>query len=79
MTKSYAETELEYKETHNLSADYKLPKKAIPADFPIEHARLRRTKWIMAIFILSTSLYGLFLSFPNLLARPGWIAVPLIF
>jgi MFS family permease len=36
-------------------------------------------KWILAIFFLSTSLYGFSLFFPNLVARPGWIAVPLIF
>ncbi|KAH8693414.1 major facilitator superfamily domain-containing protein [Phaeosphaeriaceae sp. PMI808] len=79
MNKSYVETELKYKEIHNLPADYKLPKKAIPADFPIEHARLRHTKWITVIFILSTCLYGFSLSFSGLVSRPGWIAVPLTF
>lgn len=71
MNKSCAETERKYKETHNLSAEYKLPKKAIPADFPIEHARLGHMKWILAIFFLSTSLYGFSLFFPNLVARPS--------
>lgn len=77
MNKSYIEMELKYKETHNLPADYKLPKKAIPADFPIEHARLRHTKWITIIFVLSVCLYGFSLALPNLVSRPGWIAVPL--
>ncbi|KAK7182545.1 major facilitator superfamily transporter [Paraphaeosphaeria sporulosa] len=77
MNKSYVETELKYKETHNLPADYKLTKMAIPADFPIEHARLRHTKWITVIFVLSTCLYGFSLSFPRLVSRPGWITVPL--
>ncbi|KAF2790377.1 MFS general substrate transporter [Melanomma pulvis-pyrius CBS 109.77] len=72
-------TELKYKQVNNLPADYKLPKKAIPADFPIEHARLRHTKWIIVIFVASTCLYGFSLSLPKFVAKPGWIAVPLTF
>ena len=77
MNKSYVETELRYMEIHNLPAEYKLPKKAIPADFPIEHARLRHIRWITAIFVISTCLYGFSLSLSTLVSRPGWIAVPL--
>ncbi|KAJ5060319.1 major facilitator superfamily transporter [Bipolaris maydis] len=77
MNKSYMEMESKYKETHGLPADYKLPKKAIPADFPIEHARLRHTKWITVIFVVGVCCYGFSLALPSLVSRPGWIAVPL--
>ncbi|KAF2676917.1 MFS general substrate transporter [Lentithecium fluviatile CBS 122367] len=79
MNKGYVEAETRYKEVNGLPTSYKLPKKAIPADFPIEHARLQHTKWITAIFVSSTCLYGFSLSFPALVSRPGWIVVPLLF
>lgn len=79
MNKAYVQAETKYKQQQNLPADYKLPKKSIPVDFPIEHARMRHMRWITAVFVLSTCLYGFSLSFPHLVARPGWIVVPLIF
>ena len=55
-------------------------RKAIPGDFPIEHARLRQTPWITSVFVVATAVYG-FTLLPAeqmaLVSRPGWIAVPL--
>ncbi|PSN63016.1 major facilitator superfamily transporter [Corynespora cassiicola Philippines] len=78
MNQSYIATEKEYKKHHNLPLSHQISKSAMPLDFPIEHARLCHIKWITAAFVLSTSLYGLSFSFPTLVSKPGWIAIPLI-
>lgn len=77
MNQSYVQTEQKYKERHNLPPTSTISKKALPPDFPIEHARLRHIGWVTILFIISTSLYGFSVSFPNLVSKPGWIAVPL--
>ncbi|PVH98880.1 major facilitator superfamily transporter [Periconia macrospinosa] len=79
MNRAYVQAEAKYIEKKNLPADYKLPKKSIPVDFPIEHARMRHMKWITTIFVVSTCFYGFSLSFPRLVEKPGWISVPLVF
>ncbi|KAL2880629.1 hypothetical protein SGCOL_004003 [Colletotrichum sp. CLE4] len=56
----------------------KLSGKNMPAEFPIERARLRRLPWIVLIFVASTGGYGLSLNFPSITSRSGWIAVPLV-
>ncbi|KAH8586296.1 major facilitator superfamily domain-containing protein [Bisporella sp. PMI_857] len=76
MNRSYLETEKAYKQRNSLPSTYTLPKKSLPADFPIEHARLRHIKWIVPLFILSTALYGFFLAFSAFTSMPGWIAIP---
>ncbi|KAK0612793.1 major facilitator superfamily domain-containing protein [Bombardia bombarda] len=76
MTSDFLAAETSYKLTHNLPPTFKIAK-SIPADFPIEHARLRHLAWISALFTLSVGCYGFTLTFPALLARPGWIALPL--
>jgi MFS family permease len=78
MTVDFLAAEAKYAAKHNLPLDYKLPKKDLPTDFPIEHARLRRLTSITILFVSSLALYGLSLAFSNLTARNGWIAVPLI-
>ena len=78
MNQSYIATEKEYKKHHKLPLSHQISKSAMPLDFPIEHARLCHIKWITAAFVLSTSLYGLSFSFPALVSKPGWIAIPLI-
>jgi hypothetical protein len=78
MNSTYVATESAYKTRNGLPDSYTLPKKAIPADFPIEHARLKHTNWITALFVLSTCAYGFSLSVSSLTGRPGWIAVPLV-
>jgi hypothetical protein len=78
MTLDYKAAEAAYKAQHRLPDDYKLTNKNIPADFPIEHARLRNLPWIAGVFTAATAAYGFSLAFPSVTARPGWIAVPLI-
>lgn len=78
MTKDYKKTEAQYKEKNNLPEDYKLSPKSIPANFPIEKARLAHLPWIAGIFVVSTGVYGFLFSFPNVVSLKGWIAVPLI-
>lgn len=78
MNQAYRAAEDDYRTSHGLPASYSLPKKALPADFPIEHARLKHTKWITALFVISTSAYGFSLSTPAITSLPGWIAVPLL-
>lgn len=77
MTGDYKAAEAAYKLAHNLSPSYKIPAKDIPADFPIEHARLRHLPWIASLFTVSTAAYGFSLAYPALTSKPGWIAVPL--
>ncbi|KAH8680694.1 major facilitator superfamily transporter [Xylariales sp. PMI_506] len=78
MTRDYLAAEAAYKQSHNMAADEKLPAKALPLDFPIEHARLKNIPWIAAAFTISVALYGFSLAFPELTSLTGWIAVPLI-
>ncbi|KAK1700069.1 major facilitator superfamily transporter [Colletotrichum godetiae] len=78
MTKDYLEAEEKYKTSHNITGTEKLSGKNMPAEFPIERARLRRLPWIVLIFVASTGGYGLSLNFPSTTSRSGWIAVPLV-
>lgn len=78
MTRDYLATEQAYKTLHNIPETEKLSGKNMPAEFPIEHARLRRLPWIVLIFVASTAAYGVALDFPSVTSRAGWIAVPLI-
>ncbi|KAH8590378.1 major facilitator superfamily transporter multidrug resistance [Bisporella sp. PMI_857] len=78
MNRSYIEAEKAYKQRNSLPSTYTLPKKSLPADFQIEHARLKHMKWIVPLFILSTALYGFSLAFPAFTSRLGWIAIPLL-
>ncbi|PNP38577.1 hypothetical protein TGAMA5MH_09658 [Trichoderma gamsii] len=77
MTRDYKAAEVAYKLAHNLPPSYKVPAKDIPADFPIEHARLRHLPWIASLFTVSTAAYGFSLAYPSITSKPGWIAVPL--
>lgn len=79
MNQSYVQAEQKYKARKNLPPTYTISKKALPIDFPIEHARLQHIRWITVVFVLSTSLYGVSLAFPAFVTKPGWIAIPLIF
>ncbi|KAF2010006.1 MFS general substrate transporter [Aaosphaeria arxii CBS 175.79] len=78
MNQSYVQAEAAYKERRGLAPTFVLSKKAIPLDFPIEHARLQHIGWITVAFILSTAAYGFSVAFDNLTSRPGWIALPLV-
>ncbi|KAM0452572.1 hypothetical protein ACHAPV_009468 [Trichoderma viride] len=77
MTRDYKAAEGTYKLAQNLPPSYEVPAKDIPADFPIEHARLRHLPWIASLFTVSTAAYGFTLAYPTLTSKPGWIAVPL--
>ncbi|RDW70965.1 MFS transporter-17 [Coleophoma cylindrospora] len=77
MTNDFKAAEVTYRQVNNLPADYKLPSKNLPANFPIEHARLRHLPWITAIFVVATAVYGFTLAIPAVVSLTGWIAVPL--
>jgi hypothetical protein len=78
LNQDYRAAERAYKLRYGLPDSHILPKTMLPTELPVEHARLKHTKWITALFVISTSVYGFSFSFPNLTSRPGWIAVPLI-
>lgn len=78
MTRDYRAAEAAYLRSRNLPPSYRVPTKSLPADFPIERARLRNLPWIAALFVLATAAYGSSLQFPSLTGLRGWIAVPLI-
>ncbi|KAI3391392.1 hypothetical protein diail_7447 [Diaporthe ilicicola] len=78
MTRDFRATEDAYKSDNNLPDDYTIPTKAIPAGFPIEHARLRHLWWIVGLFVASITGYGFSMSVPESVSgRPGYIALPL--
>lgn len=78
MTRDFRACEEAYKVGNGLPSDYTIPTKAIPAGFPIEHARLRNLWWIVLLFIASITGYGFSLGVPRSVSdRPGYIAVPL--
>ncbi|KAF6825837.1 major facilitator superfamily transporter [Colletotrichum plurivorum] len=78
MTRDYLATEAAYKASHDMEPTEKLTTKNLPADFPIERARLRRLPWIVLVFVVSTGAYGVSLGVRPATALPGWIAVPLL-
>ncbi|KAK6209351.1 hypothetical protein LQW54_006338 [Pestalotiopsis sp. IQ-011] len=78
MNKDFRAAEVTYREQHKLSDDYKIPSKAIPGDFGIEHARLRHLWWVTLLFILATGIYGFTVGDASLTSKPAWVIVPLI-
>lgn len=78
MTRDFRVYENSYKSDNGLPMDYTIPTKAIPAGFPIEHARLRNLWWIVTLFVASVTGYGFSMSVSRSVSnRPGYIAVPL--
>ncbi|KAJ0115548.1 major facilitator superfamily transporter [Diaporthe amygdali] len=78
MTRDFRVYENTYRSDNGLPMDYTIPTKAIPAGFPIEHARLRNLWWIVALFVASVTGYGFSMSVSRSVSnRPGYIAVPL--
>lgn len=69
MDYNHKRTEHEYCQHHNLPLDTRISTK-MRSDFPIEMARMRNTWWIIALFMVSTVVYGLSLR--------THIAVPII-
>ncbi|KAK6827642.1 MFS general substrate transporter [Apiospora arundinis] len=59
MTRDFRTAQSAYNVAHDLPATHKLPARDIPADFPIERARLRHLPWITTLFVLSTAGYDL--------------------
>lgn len=80
MTREFVRSERIYLQRYPSATPPSRNKKDLPPNFPIEHARLRHAPWISALFIVATALYG-FTVLPaaqlSIVARPGWIAVPL--
>lgn len=77
MNRSYKQVEADYLDQHNLSTHEGLSRKSLPADFPIEKARLKHIPWIITLFVISTTAYGFSLGNKSLTGLSGWIAVPL--
>ncbi|KAF5121895.1 Itaconate transport protein [Metarhizium anisopliae] len=81
MTREFVRSERIYLQRYPSATPPSKNKKDLPPNFPIEHARLRHAPWISALFIVATALYG-FTVLPaaqlSIVARPGWIAVPLV-
>lgn len=65
MDKAFSIFESKYRKTHNLPDDYRLPKKHLPADFPIEKARLLPLFYLVPIFVFALIGYGFSLLLPN--------------
>ncbi|KAJ5833329.1 hypothetical protein N7474_001640 [Penicillium riverlandense] len=63
MDYNHRKTEREYCHRHSLPLDTRITTKTHP-DFPIEHARMRNTWWITALFITCTAVYGVSLKMP---------------
>ncbi|OBR12589.1 major facilitator superfamily transporter [Colletotrichum higginsianum IMI 349063] len=78
MTRDYLSVEETYKASHGSDATERFTGGNLPADFPIERARLKRLPWIVLIFVVTTAAYGMSLNFASLTSRRGWIAVPLV-
>lgn len=78
MNKDFAAAEAAYKSARNEPSKKKLSSKDVPADFPIERARLRRLPWAVVIFVITTAGYGFSMAYPSITSLAGWIAVPLV-
>ncbi|KAF9877124.1 major facilitator superfamily transporter [Colletotrichum karsti] len=78
MNKDFAAFEAAYKSARNIPSAKKLSSKDVPADFPIERARLMRLPWIVVIFTITTAAYGFTLAYPSITSLGGWVAVPLV-
>lgn len=59
----------------------KITSKSLPADFPIEHSRLRHIPWITIVLVASVGFYGFTLlpaaQLGTMASSPGWIVLPL--
>ncbi|KAJ0160844.1 Quinidine resistance protein 1, partial [Colletotrichum tanaceti] len=78
MTRDYLSVEEAYKASHDSGTTERFTGGNLPADFPIERARLKRLPWIVLAFVVTTAAYGMSLNFASLTSRRGWIAVPLV-
>jgi hypothetical protein len=67
-----------YQKTHSLPPTAVISRHSLPADFPLEHARLIRLPGLTVIFMISLSLYGFTLGYPSLTSLGGWICIPLL-
>ncbi|KAK1997853.1 major facilitator superfamily transporter [Colletotrichum falcatum] len=78
MTRDYLSAEEAYKASHKCEPSEHFKGGNLPADFPIERARLRRLPWISLAFVVTTAAYGMSLNFSFMTSRRGWIALPLV-
>ena len=78
MTRDFLATQTKYLASHPGAA---ITSKSIPADFPIEHTRLRHIPWITGVFATSVGFYGFSLvpvaQLGAVASSPGWITLPL--
>lgn len=77
LNRSFKRAEANYRTQHDPFTFHGTKANSLPANFPIERARLRHLFWITPLFIASTAAYGFSLSSPSLAQRRGWIVVPL--
>jgi len=67
-----------YQKLHSLPPTAVISRYALPADFPLEHARSIRLPGLIMVFTIALSLYGFTLSYPSLTSLGGWVAIPLL-
>jgi MFS family permease len=67
-----------YKNAHFLPSNTTLLRHLIPADFPLEHVRLKRIPILTTILVISLAFYGYTLAYPNLTSLRGWVCIPLL-
>ncbi|KAF2015809.1 MFS general substrate transporter [Aaosphaeria arxii CBS 175.79] len=66
-----------FKAENMLPPKAKLCMKELPAEFPLEHTRLRRLPWIAVCFTFTLCAYGFSLAYRRATVLKGWIAIPL--
>lgn len=72
MDKDFHLAEDSYKYEHDLPRDHKLPKSDMPADFPLERARLAQLPTMTVVFAFAVIMYGFSVS------SGGSLVVPLM-
>ncbi|KAK0663639.1 Quinidine resistance protein 1 [Lasiodiplodia hormozganensis] len=72
MDKEFRLAEDSYKYAHDLPRDHKLPKSDMPADFPLERARLAQLPTMTVVFAFAVIMYGFGVS------SGGSLVVPLM-
>jgi MFS family permease len=66
-----------YNAERSLASSTVVPNSSLPADFSVEHLRLRYLPFLILILVITLSGYGFTLAYPSATSRPGWILLPL--
>jgi MFS family permease len=77
MNRDFLYASSKYKAEHSLPPSKCIKTRDMPADFPLEHTRLRQLPIVLPVFVVTLSGYGFTLAYPEMTKRPGWILLPL--